>query len=174
MRMWRRPPRPNELRIMAGGWILHFDYNPDLILSRSVKEQNGYLATQDLLGLPDLRWAADLRFLAARQEQAANDEDSTDLVADTDVGPRNETKRRKRGCCWITASIESPVYVVSPRPKYHIIMTKCEVFEITSLKMRQRIMRDSSDGAVVPDSRASASRLPSPGTNMISKQQAFY
>lgn len=68
-RMWRKPPGQNGLRSMSAGWVLHFDCNPDLILARSVKEQNEYLSTRDQLGLPPLRWAADLRLLAERQEQ---------------------------------------------------------------------------------------------------------
>ena len=68
-RLWRRLPDQNGLRTMSAGWVLHFDCNPDLILARSVKEQNEYLATRDQLGLPPLRWAPDLKLLAERQEQ---------------------------------------------------------------------------------------------------------
>jgi hypothetical protein len=52
---------------MQSGWVFFFDCNPDLLLTRPVKEQNEYLATRDGLGLPALRWAADLRLLAERQ-----------------------------------------------------------------------------------------------------------
>ena len=76
-RLWRRPPNQNGLRTMSAGWVLHFDCNPDLILARSLKEQNEYLATRDLLGLPPLRWAADLRLLAERREQEEMDAGST-------------------------------------------------------------------------------------------------
>ena len=56
--MWRGPAGPDGLRVMAAGWVLHFDCNPDLLLARPTKEQNEYLASRDMLGLPALRWAA--------------------------------------------------------------------------------------------------------------------
>jgi hypothetical protein len=61
-------PLQNGLRTMQPRRVFFFDCNPDILLTRPVKEQNEYLATRDGLGLPPLRWAADLRFLAEREE----------------------------------------------------------------------------------------------------------
>lgn len=76
-RLWRSPPGQDGLRIMSAGWVLHFDCNPDLILAKSLREQNGYLATRDVLKLPPLRWASDLKFLAEQQEEGAEGVGST-------------------------------------------------------------------------------------------------
>ena len=81
---------------MAAGWVLHFDCNPDLLLARPTKEQNEYLASRDMLGLPALRWAADLRFLAERQEQAAIDADS--MASDVDADAEAASKTSNYGC----------------------------------------------------------------------------
>lgn len=63
-KMWLSEPLLRGLRIMDTEWVLFFDSNPDLVLARSPKVQNSYLATRDQLGLPELRWAADLRYMA--------------------------------------------------------------------------------------------------------------
>ncbi|KAF1354245.1 hypothetical protein EJ07DRAFT_158639 [Lizonia empirigonia] len=65
-KMWLSEPLIRGLRTMEPDWVLFFDCNPDLVLARSQKVQNSYLATRDQLGLPELRWAADLRFMAER------------------------------------------------------------------------------------------------------------
>ncbi|KAH6629357.1 hypothetical protein C7974DRAFT_424413 [Boeremia exigua] len=69
-RMWIGATRQNRLRIMDENWVLYFDCNPDKMLEKSVREQNEYLATRDLMRLPQLRWAADLKFLAERYTRA--------------------------------------------------------------------------------------------------------
>lgn len=69
-RMWLDQPLDNGLRTMALDWVLFFDRNPDLILARSMENQNSYLQTRDHLGLPALRWAVDLRFMAERHGPA--------------------------------------------------------------------------------------------------------
>ncbi len=67
--MWLDAPVHDGLRTMTAGWVLFFDCNPDMMLARSVREQNEYLATRDWLGLPQLRWAADLKRMAERESQ---------------------------------------------------------------------------------------------------------
>ncbi|UPX10030.1 uncharacterized protein EKO05_0000706 [Ascochyta rabiei] len=66
-KIWLEESLPDGFRAMDPNWVLFFDCNPDLMLARSVEDQNAYLATRDHLGLPVLRWAADLRYLAERQ-----------------------------------------------------------------------------------------------------------
>lgn len=65
--MWLSEPLQHGFRVMATGWVLYYDCNPDMILAAPASQQKEYIATRNWLGLPQLRWAADLHFLAIQR-----------------------------------------------------------------------------------------------------------